>query len=73
VRFWDWTKLITASCIGILLVWTSIAVRFSPNDTVSELVRSTAHDQPMIPFLMGVFIGHWLFSMGARPKDEDHR
>jgi uncharacterized membrane protein len=61
------TKLITtiimvATVVG-LIGW-DIYVAATPirGDTISEIIRQAAYKHPMIPFTLGVLIGHWFWS-----------
>ena len=61
------TKLITTIIMIVTvigLVGWDIYVAATPvgGDTISEIIRQSAKNHPMIPFVLGVLIGHWFWT-----------
>ncbi len=62
------TKWVIGVSVFALCAWTSLAVVWGgPGDSVSAHVRDYAAQFPLIPFAMGVVVGHWCWPMGP-PK-----
>lgn len=62
--------------ITIIVIWTVITVVLlydltllltgGADTTISDVLRGTAHDWPVVPFLTGMVCGHLFFGMGKR-------
>jgi len=66
-------RVITRWVMGVALVglvtWATIAVIFgAPGDTISEHVRDLSAAFPLLPFGLGVLVGHWLWPMDKADK-----
>jgi hypothetical protein len=60
------TKMITSVlmvAVVVLMIGWDVYVAFTPvkGDTISEILRQIARNHPMIPFALGVLIGHWFW------------
>ena len=47
------------AAVGVWDVW--LATNAKKGDTISEVTTTFAHKHPMLPFALGVVIGHWLW------------
>lgn len=64
------TKVLVVVVVLVCLVWTTVAALFgAPGDTISEHVREYSYRSPMVPFGLGVLIGHWLARERARRRE----
>lgn len=60
---WDWARLATIIILvvtAILLIVWDIVVAANPvaGDTISEITLAFARKHPVVPFIMGVIMGH---------------
>lgn len=57
--------IVTAVCIGCILaiiLWDIyLAADKIDGNTISAIITEAAKKHPMIPFVLGVIIGHWLW------------
>lgn len=58
------TTLIMAGVVGALIVWDVIVAR-EHGDTESQIIKSYAWQYSIIPYVLGILIGHWLFNHSA--------
>ena len=63
-------KITTIVIVAGVVLYTlyDIIVAVTGNVTLSEVIRNAAFKAPMIPFAVGVLIGHWFF--GKTPEDK---
>ena len=63
------TKVVLCVSIVALIVWATVAAIWGADGcTISEHVRYYAAQYPVVPFALGVLVGHWLWPMGAAQK-----
>jgi hypothetical protein len=56
------TAIILVIVAGLLIVWDIYLAAAPPTgDTISEVIRDFAYRHPIIPFAIGVLIGHWFW------------
>ncbi len=60
------TKIVAITCTSILIGWTSLMMFISPENTISTWIHDLALKHPIIPFTLGVLIGHWFFPSGSK-------
>lgn len=55
-----WITIGVLLCCGVILIsWDIyVAVNATPGDTISELALSFAGRHPILPFSLGVIVGH---------------
>jgi hypothetical protein len=57
--------LVTIICIAVtcaLIAWDIfLAADKIDGNTISAIITNAAKNHPMIPFVLGVLIGHWLW------------
>lgn len=59
---------VLAACAAVLIGWDIwVAVNDTPGDTISELALAFAGKHPILPFAVGVIVGH-LFWPQARVR-----
>jgi hypothetical protein len=52
-------------CVSAIILWdVYLASDDVKENTISHVVQDVAHKAPMIPFSLGVLIGHWLWDSG---------
>jgi hypothetical protein len=52
--------------VGLLVYEAYTLVNRTPGDTLSEAVWDIIYDRPLIPFLMGMIIGHFVWQRNGR-------
>ncbi len=53
------TTAILVTIVLVAIVWDIVvAVNRTPGDTISELTLSWAHEHPVLPFCIGIVVGH---------------
>ena len=58
----DNVKTAVVAIVAVIVVWDIyLASDEVDKNTISELVRDVSDDSPMIPFALGVLIGHWFW------------
>jgi hypothetical protein len=65
MNFSKTTKVITIVATTGMVAWTSLMMFISPTSTISTWVHDLALDHPMLPFTLGVLVGHWFFPSGS--------
>lgn len=57
------TAVLVLAVVVVLVGWDvyTLAAHGSEPATISELVRDVAFNHPMIPFGLGVLVGHWFW------------
>lgn len=63
MKGWHVTVIVLGVFIAGLVAWEIYTlVNDEPNDTISEVVAFFGR-HPIVPFLVGVLIGHWFWPM----------
>ncbi len=58
------TEIVVAvSALGWAVYTSIMAANGQPGDTISEVIARAGREHPMIPFAVGVLIGHWFWSI----------
>jgi hypothetical protein len=59
------TRIFISVSVFLWILWASLAVLLGGQmDSISAHVRDYCSMYPLIPFGMGVVVGHWFWSMG---------
>jgi hypothetical protein len=57
------TTVLVLIVVALLIAYDIFAVwKGKPGSTISEVIRSVGYGHPMIPFALGVLIGHWFWT-----------
>jgi hypothetical protein len=63
------TALGLGLCVVVLVAWDIwLYVNPAPSDTISRVIADAAQDHPLLPFALGVLIGHWLWPLRRRTR-----
>jgi peptidoglycan/LPS O-acetylase OafA/YrhL len=63
------TRILLVVVILALAGWASVVSIFGqPLDTVSAHIRDYSAAAPILPFALGVLVGHWLWPQGPPVK-----
>lgn len=54
------TEMAVAAIAAGIMIWDGfLAFNRRQGDTISEIMRSWAKTNPLVPFLWGALMGHW--------------
>lgn len=56
-----WTAIILGAVTVLLVIWNVYVAIASPADTISQVIFGWAGVYPVLPFVIGVLMGHWFW------------